>query len=1126
MIAMRSPLADQIDGWQQAAAQWIAGSELVAAIAGGFGVSPEQAMAFVASLRTPADQTILQIEVLDDQSLNGLLGAYAGSTRTAYLNETLSQEPWLVSLVLTHELGHRIETELLGGQVAHAAVNAFVELLLPGAIAQAIADSSLVRQQPRASSITIAGGRQLAVEAFATSLHKDFDKASLPFISAQAEAILSKAQDDTDSFNPLNKQSLQFYSFAHFDNNNISGGLAAIRRWYEDGLETFLDGERIAERTKDDSALGLVNPEFRGPDAGVYLLLYRFGQIAHALQDFYSHSNWYQIVASGYLPENSILATGVDDLPKVLQPGTYLPGSSVMLAQSGPDWSKLLRKSGTGNYSGSKRNVYWEVDSDGSVSATRPFPLGSRFGLVGARTLTGGSVIGLATGAVNGFAYTDPDLSVLLRDPAKTGLLEREYFRGLDHGGIAGTVAGQWISPISKDSPTRLSGFTEIDVAGHPEAVEFSRLQLQNEWDRLGNLLFQRYGREGLVRFAEVALDPQQREAYISTYADNPGARWNGSAQESVKAFSIAPAMEAHGLHGDPSEADHTSSSNAAQSNPEIRFARIFGADPTNPQRVESFELVQFRSADGQWLDSAYEDFDFHHELHDEDIALLLTPRPIQHVEAGGRATWWQSRPGDLSGNARIHYLENVNTDIALTIGNFDIFQDRIVIVEADGSERMLPSRFSTYLGYQELKLQLLTQFNVTMDARPTKQAVVNSWTLDRDDLAAADGTTRGLSLRAGQVFDDPDEGGMGAQFVEPNLVFAAYDDSLPFLTLVDGQLAALPTIQDYAGSTYKALVWVGDGTSSLTEQLLEIAVAPRINFAAPAIGSFDAGQWFSMDLQLESERAYSILVDFNDQNPATPNFMELSASQIGLASGVPAGFQSSDLAVTLGTGTTSGIPSFWLQNVNSDQLIPLQIVPTEQRGFELYQDAELVASVRPSEPPPSAAIRFDDYYVSDESYSVTGFTFTPGLQSQLNFRLFSEATKPALVGLYMTDVVTGAIVDPLTGDLVDVEETNNASAIDSLSLFWQPATSGTVSDFSCSVTANRLIDYANIVWTPVIKSARPDGNDSFFTVNDFNADGLEHAIIISNQQLGFEDILGGGDLDFDDVIITLLPPS
>lgn len=123
-------------------------------------------------------------------------------------------------------------------------------------------------------------------------------------------------------------------------------------------------------------------------------------------------------------------------------------------------------------------------------------------------------------------------------------------------------------------------------------------------------------------------------------------------------------------------------------------------------------------------------------------------------------------------------------------------------------------------------------------------------------------------------------------------------------------------------------------------------------------------------------------------------------------------------------------------------------------------------------------------------------------------------------------DVVTGAIVDPRTGDLVSIEKTDIASAIDSLSLFWQPVTSGTVSDFAWTVAANRLIDYANIILTPVIKSAGAGSSDSFFTVNGFNADGLEHAIIISNQQLGFEDILGGGDLDFDDVIITLLPPS
>lgn len=1132
MFTTHPVLGDLIDTWQRELSRWINAGQLARAIADGFDLPSEQAQACAASLQTSAAPARLKIEVLDDQSLSGLLGAYAASTRTAYLNEKLAQEPSLVALVLTHELGHHIETELLQRRSSHVAIQAFVEQLLPGAMDQATAASTLIRQQMPAASITLPDGRQLAVEAFGTDLHKQFDKASLPFISSQAEAILARAQDDTDNLNKFNELSLQYYSFAHFDNNNISGSLAAIRRWYEDGLESFLTGGTIADRNKGDSSLGLVNPEFTGPNAGIDLMLYRFGQIAHAFQDFYSHSNWYQIVASGYLPEASILAGGVQELPTVAQPGSYLPGSSVMIAQSGPDWSKIMHKSGTGNYSGLKRSVYWEVDSDGSPSDKRPFPLGSRFGLVGARTLGGNPIIGLATGAVNGFAYPDPDLSVLLRDPAKTGQFEREYFRGLDHGGLAGTLTGQWISPINKDTAKSVSGqgFLGLgsNVPGYSEAVAFARLQLQNEWDRLGNLIFKKYGREGLIRFADVAISQGQREAYINSYDNKPGGRWNWAEQNTVQAFSLEPDVQSVEPQSDPSEPELsiTSSIPTTPMLPDIRFARIFKADPENPQQVEDFDLVQFKSADGQWLDSAAEDFDYHHELSEDDLALLQTARPVQHVDSGGRAYWRQARPEDVSGNARIHFLENVNTDVALTIENFNIFQDRIAIVEADGSERMLPTRFSTYLGYQSLKTLLLQEFNVTIDARPTRQAVDDSWVLGAQDVARADGTTAGLTLRAGQVFDDPDEGAKGAQLIEPNLSFADYDDSLPFLKLIDGQLVALPNLQEYAGATYKAMVWDSDDRSNLTEQILEIAVAPKITFANPSIGSFDANQRFQMDLLLESETAYSVTVEFSDQNPTTPDFFELSGSQIGLASGVPIGFQASDLTITLGTGISSGTPSFWFHPVNSDQWSELQILPTGERGFTLVRDNTLVASMQPVEQPGSPEIRFDDYFINDESYSATGFTFTPDSESQLNFRLMGEAANSAVVGLYMTDVVTGAIVDPLSGDLVNIDETNIGTAIDDLSLFWQPVPSATVSDFSIKTSHHALIDYANIIWTPVIKTSGSGGSETFFTVNDFNRDGLEHAIIIGNQVLGFEDILGGGDHDFDDVILMLLPAS
>ena len=51
---------------------------------------------------------------------------------------------------------------------------------------------------------------------------------------------------------------------------------------------------------------------------------------------------------------------------------------------------------------------------------------------------------------------------------------------------------------------------------------------------------------------------------------------------------------------------------------------------------------------------------------------------------------------------------------------------------------------------------------------------------------------------------------------------------------------------------------------------------------------------------------------------------------------------------------------------------------------------------------------------------------------------------------------------------------------------------------------------------------ANKDSTDAFFSFADANSDGMHHFREFGNGTIGFEDIKGGGDQDFDDYIFGI----
>lgn len=394
---------------------------------------PHLLNAFIDQL-TRGDASVLpQIEILDHQSMQGRLGAYASSTQTIYLNSNVLGQISLLTEVLTHELGHYIADRFYTGQEHASDAVEFTRQLLSQ-------DHALLLTQAQSHSehqtghITLSDS-QTSVEVlwFDTSLHINWAQAQLPMVNARAFDFIKVAQNDSDAFYApikggiFSPYGLQTSSATHFDNNNIRGGLETLRKRWSDGVDQ-LDREEIRNGTYSGAGDNTrVGPDFVGTTAGIENLLYRFGQISHAIQDFYSHSNWLELIRADngkWIGKQSLLDSGLD-LPAQLNPSDFVSqANGVIVAMSGPDYDATFKRAGVGTYGLKSQVVNWWVALDqtnwGKVFATP-------------KAITGADsadVAGLMTGAVNGAVYYDTDFSVPLRAVDRTGIFDQEYFGG------------------------------------------------------------------------------------------------------------------------------------------------------------------------------------------------------------------------------------------------------------------------------------------------------------------------------------------------------------------------------------------------------------------------------------------------------------------------------------------------------------------------------------------------------------------------------------------------------------------------------------------------------------------------------------------------------------------------
>ncbi len=110
------------------------------------------------------------------------------------------------------------------------------------------------------------------------------------------------------------------------------------------------------------------------------------------------------------------------------------------------------------------------------------------------------------------------------------------------------------------------------------------------------------------------------------------------------------------------------------------------------------------------------------------------------------------------------------------------------------------------------------------------------------------------------------------------------------------------------------------------------------------------------------------------------------------------------------------------------------------------------------------------------------------------------------------------------------------AAALNRAEVVFPSGNTASSADFTRTVAAGDLLAILVVQNDTLanLKASNPGNSPSgspiaFFSINSLNPDGLDHVVAFQMgaiTEFGFEDLTGGGDLDYDDLVITVTPGS
>ncbi|NEO86363.1 MAG: DUF4347 domain-containing protein [Spirulina sp. SIO3F2] len=134
-------------------------------------------------------------------------------------------------------------------------------------------------------------------------------------------------------------------------------------------------------------------------------------------------------------------------------------------------------------------------------------------------------------------------------------------------------------------------------------------------------------------------------------------------------------------------------------------------------------------------------------------------------------------------------------------------------------------------------------------------------------------------------------------------------------------------------------------------------------------------------------------------------------------------------------------------------------------------------------------------------------------------FTVYREANFANSVGLYRIDNINGTVNGVSPGD-ANYAQTAINNRVSGIELAIGNQQTGTATG---SLDGGALYAPFIVVNSTISNFLSGSGGEAFFIYTAANSDNTDHIVLLGDNTFGFEDLLGGGDLDFNDVVFNVV---
>ena len=164
--------------------------------------------------------------------------------------------------------------------------------------------------------------------------------------------------------------------------------------------------------------------------------------------------------------------------------------------------------------------------------------------------------------------------------------------------------------------------------------------------------------------------------------------------------------------------------------------------------------------------------------------------------------------------------------------------------------------------------------------------------------------------------------------------------------------------------------------------------------------------------------------------------------------------------------------------------------------------------------------------YIAQGINEILDLTGLSGETTQVNIEVTREARFNNVVGFYAIENVEGGVIDPLTGSIINPGEAGyQQAALANRVEVLLTGQNGRTNEFTAELVTSKLLSSFLVVDSTIDALFDADTfNDPtvYFNYTGANADGIDHVRLLGDNTFGYEDLAGGGDNDFNDVVVKM----